>query len=168
MASKRKQPADDLPDRIRLPRQKSNQIIDPALEEQNAKKPGSSSPAKPNPRIPTNFLSLPRELRQNILYLTYRDDILKHSRLFDFCYALCKSKSDRRYFEPLGLIAQWMRDIANMDETIAQDMMFVATQWKDKYEEFNAKYVKWHLEQGDRIKSEQENWKFGKEVLDMR
>lgn len=61
-----------------------------------------------------------------------------------------------------------MRDIANMDETIAQDMMFVATQWKDKYEEFNAKYVKWHLEQGDRIKSEQENWKFGKEVLDMR
>ena len=94
-------------------------------------------------KTPTNFLSLPRELRQSILHQTYEHEIPVHATYRQFAEA--KSTS-WRYFYFGGCILPrdmktWVKNFKAIDARIAEDMEYIEAVWKQKFKALNLKHV---------------------------
>lgn len=136
-----------------FPLSKSNQSTpsktDPVMASpntQSAKAESQPQPAAQNPqqREPTTFLSLPRELRQFILFIVYEDSIMKYKTYSDFL------NYDRNYNEfsydhysggVCLAIEKWLKDIKQMDKRLEGDVAYVKGQYEKAYMAMNGHHV---------------------------
>lgn len=105
--------------------------------------------------LPTTFLSLPRELRQQILFYTFYDD---HLYDFDHNYKSRYGSRHNQVFETPNMNA-WAHDLASTHPLVSLDVGFVASQWKkiteDGWKDFcHAKLVQQVEEACKRVKEQ--------------
>lgn len=99
-----------------------------AKVEDNETRPPASKKAKKS-GTPTKFLSLLRELRQSILYKTYKDDITVHDSFQAFMDRVTEEKGFYCEHEVQGCISgfnNWVQSIKDIiHQSISEDMEYV-------------------------------------------
>jgi hypothetical protein len=89
------------------------------------------------------FLSLRRELRQAIFYMTYIDGIPQFTSFHDF---ICRHWGWHwTYFKGCHLprtVERWGRHIKTIHADVTDDIEYVETAWKRRFEALNEKHVK--------------------------
>lgn len=111
-----------------------------------AKSESQLQPAAQNPqqREPTNFLSLPRELRQSILFMAYEDSIMKYKTYSNFLsYDINYNEfSYNHYSGGVCLsVEKWLKDIEQMDKRLEGDVAYVKGQYEKAYMAMNGHHV---------------------------